>query len=107
MAKPKFVELNDKLFEIYAGDYINVVMDFTIESIKQTEREVEQVKSPLIVEGWLTDQDDNYFYLGIIPESYSQALRKSAIILIEAKTPPDEEVEKKSSVIPSVDKGLN
>jgi hypothetical protein len=106
MAKAKFVELNDKLFEIFAGDYINVVMDFTVESITQSEREVEQMKTPLIAEGWLTDQDDNYLFLGIMPESYSQALRKNAIILVEAKAPPEEEVEKKSS-IPTTDKGLN
>lgn len=98
---------NDKLFDIFAGDYVNVVLDFTIESITQTEREVEQVKAPLIAEGWLTDQDDNYFYLGIIPEAYSQALRRTAVILVEAKAPPEVEIEKKSSVIPKVDKGLN
>jgi hypothetical protein len=86
-------EIVDNLFELFAGEYVSILIEMTVENMTQTEKEVEIVKAPLTVTGYLSDVDDVYLYLGFKPNIFNQAVRKDKIIHLEAIEEPKEEKE--------------
>lgn len=81
------------LFELFAGEYISVILEMTVENVVQTSTEVEMVKAPLTVSGYLSDADDVYYYLGHEPNIFNQAVRKDKIIHVEVIEEPKEKKE--------------
>lgn len=71
------------LFEIFAGEHISIIMRFNVEKTKQTTKEVEIIKAPLSVSGYLTDEDDFYYYLGYEQNKYHQAVKKDDVMHVE------------------------
>lgn len=86
-------EFVDNLFEIFAKEYVSILIDMTVESVNQNGDEVEISKSPLSVVGFLTDEDDVYFYLGEKINVYNQAVKKDKVIHIEVIEEPKKEKE--------------
>jgi hypothetical protein len=110
MAKEK--EKLDYLFELFAGEYVVVILRFIIERTTQTSKEVELLKTPMHVSGYFTDQDDNFIYLGHKPNKYHQAVSKSDIVHLELSSEEDQTVESVSKALkdfkePEDDKGYN
>lgn len=71
------------LFELFAGEYVSILLDMQVESVTQSNDTVDMVKTPLTTIGYLTDEDDEYYYLGHEPNVYNQAVKKSMIIHLE------------------------
>jgi hypothetical protein len=95
MGMTKKTELKgDHLFELFAGEYVSIILDMQIESVFQGAESIDMVKTPLNVSGYLTDEDDVYFYLGHEPNVYNQAVKKNMVIHIEVV---EETVEKEES----------
>lgn len=84
-------EISDNLFELFAGEYVSILIDATVESVNQSSEQVEMVKAPLTVEGYLSDEDAVYFYLGHEPNVYNQAVKKDMVIHIEVIEEPKKE----------------
>lgn len=87
-------DISDNLFELFAGEYVSILIDATVESMNQTETEVEITKAPLSVVGYLSDEDAVYFYLGHEPNVYNQAVKKDMVVHIEVMEEPKEEKKK-------------
>ena len=79
MAKNK----SDKLFELFAGEYVQIIIDKDVEVSKQTASQVETMKSPMSINGYLVDVDDVYLYLGISPNAITQAIPRDFLLHIE------------------------
>ena len=71
------------LFELFAAEYVSIILDMQVESVSQGADTIDMVKTPLNVSGYLTDEDDVYFYLGHEPNVYNQAVKKDMVIHIE------------------------
>jgi hypothetical protein len=89
MTKQK--EISDNLFELFAGEYVSMLLEATMENVNQNGDQVEIVKAPLSVVGFLSDEDNVYFYLGHEPSVYNQAVRKDRVVHIEVLEEPMEE----------------
>lgn len=71
------------LFELFAGEYVSILINMQVESISQNSETVDMIKSPLNISGYLTDEDDDYFFLGHEPNIYNQAVKKDLIVHLE------------------------
>lgn len=102
-------EKQDCLFEVFAGEYIVVILRFVVERTTQTAKEVELLKTPMHVSGYLTDQDDYYLYLGHKQNQYDQAVNKLDIVHIELSKEDNESFVEALKGIkePEDDKGYN
>lgn len=81
------------LFELFAGEYVSIILDMQVESVSQGADTIDMVKTPLSVVGYLTDEDDDYFFLGHEPNIYNQAVKKAMIMhleVIEEEKPKEE-----------------
>lgn len=91
------------LFELFAGEYVSILLNMVIESVNQNNETIDMIKTPLNVTGYLTDEDDDYYYLGHEPNVYNQAIKKDMVIHLEAI---EEEEEKQQDLFKDV-KGPN
>lgn len=71
------------LFELFAGEYVSILLNMQIESVSQNLETVDMIKTPLNITGYLTDEDDDYYYLGHEPNIYNQAVKKNMIVHLE------------------------
>lgn len=76
-------EKADVLFEVFAGEFVSILIDKEVEQTKQSETHIETLKSSLSINGYIIDMDDDYVYLGYEPSIISQAIKKSFIVHIE------------------------
>lgn len=82
MAKSKSNK-EDKLFDLFAGEYVQIIIDKDVEVSKQTASQVETMKSPMSLKGYLVDVDDVYLYLGVSPTAITQAIPRDILLHIE------------------------
>jgi hypothetical protein len=73
----------DRLFENFAAEKIIVILDKDIELTIETEEGTQSHKTPVTAQGYLTDCDDTYLYLGQQPNGINQAIHKDYIVHIE------------------------
>jgi len=81
------------IFELFAGEYVSIILDMQVESVSQKSDTIDMVKHPLNVTGYLTDEDDDYFFLGHEPNIYNQAVKKAMIVHIEVIEEEEEKPE--------------
>ena len=91
MAKVK----QDKFFEFFVGEYLVVAMDQRVETMKATKLQKQTMKAPISTSGYLTEEDDTYYYLGAVPGTISQAVPKARVFHIEVSS---EEAEASESL---------
>lgn len=72
-----------RFFEIFCGEYLQIIIDKEIETVEQSETHSKQTKIPVAINGYLTDEDDQFLYIGYMPDSINQAIRKEYIIHVE------------------------
>lgn len=80
MAKSKKA---DRLFEIFAGEYINIIINVMMEQTVTDGEQLQTVKTPISVQGYLTEEDDVYLYLGHTPGLLNQSVAKNIIVHVE------------------------
>jgi len=89
----KKADSEELLFELFAGEYVSIIMDMMVENVTQSATEVEMIKAPLTVAGFLSDADGVYYYLGHEPNVFNQAVKKDKIVHIEVIEEPKEQKE--------------
>lgn len=102
MSKKKRVSI----FEIFSGERVSMYLNFSIEASETTEDTVSSTRGPLSVEGYLTDEDDEFYYLGIEPAQYNVAVRKTNVMGVFVS--PEESIIPETSPEPKKDnKGVH
>lgn len=81
MAKTK--QKNNLMFETFVNKYLTIILRFTVERTIQRQSEVELLKTPMHVNGYLIDHDETYLFIGHNPDNYDQAINKIDIVHIE------------------------
>lgn len=79
----------DLLFQNFAGELIEILINKEVEQSKQTEDMIETLKHSMHVIGYFTDMDDKFLYLGLEPDTISQAINRNFIIHVEITTPDE------------------
>lgn len=74
MAGSKKVDL---FKEIYLGEYVEIVMDYTSEG-------------PMIMHGFILDYDDNEIYLGDSPDAINMSIPRLGYKLMVVSSPVDD-----------------
>lgn len=76
MAKKK---PSTSFFEVFSGEHITIIINQNIEQSVTDGETLQTVKSPISVSGYLTDEDDSFYYLGLEPGLYHQAIKKEMV----------------------------
>lgn len=81
----------EKLFKLFDGEYVRFVLDMEIDQPLQFGPNVTLVQIPFTVDGYLFDEDDDYYFLSgdINSENINHAVRKEYIIHVEAIDPSE------------------
>ena len=82
---------DNQLFELFAGEFVSILIDMQVEKVNQSSDTIDIIKTPLNITGYLTDEDDDYFFLGHEPNVYNQAVKKDLVVHMEVV---EEEQEK-------------
>lgn len=72
-----------RLFDFFVGDIVSIILDQQVEHTIEKTNSVQTMKSPLSVQGYVLDMDDEYVYLGHSPDQISQAVKIDFIVHIE------------------------
>lgn len=94
----------DRLFELFASEFVTVMIDKDVEQVTQTEESIQTMKHPISFAGYLTDADDEYVYLGIEQNTISQAVKRNLIAHIELSDPA---IMEDDNIPTPQNKGLN
>lgn len=81
--KKKTQAKTDRLFEIFCGEVVSVMVNRDSEQTTQTETTVETLKAPIVLAGYLVDADEEYLFLGITHDIINQAVQKTSIVHVE------------------------
>lgn len=97
---------SNNLFELFAGEYVNITTKAFIERSVTTEKSIETLKSPITIQGYLVEADDFHYYLGIAPDRLNQAVSVSEVLHIEVTDEQADVMEQllESGEVPPEDK---
>jgi len=82
----------DRLFDIFCGEAVAVMVNRDSESTTQTETKIETLKAPIVLGGYLVDTDDEFLYLGLDPDAINQAVRRDTVVHVEIMDNPLDEI---------------
>lgn len=103
---------SDRLFELFAGEYVQILLNKDLESIEQTDTHASSTKMPLAIRGFLVEEDDEYFYLSqnldiLAGVAITGAVRKSFIIHVELGQLEEEVAEMPAMDLPTKPESWN
>lgn len=72
--------MSSKLLNTFAGTY----MQFILKSIKGTQvlEDGTRLEGSVVLEGYLLDEDNDYYYIGETQEAISEAIRRDDVIRV-------------------------
>lgn len=75
--------MGNRVFENFAGEFVVILLNKDTRQTIEMEGRLQIVYSPAIIEGYLIDEDDEYYYIGHSPKSFDQVINKKYIIHME------------------------
>ncbi len=90
------VKKESLLYINFIGELVEVVLKSTQKIIHGNEDGVDESTHPIAIQGFLMDEDEEYYFLGDTMTSMSKAVRKDQIVciqMLEQKTVFDEILE--------------
>lgn len=103
--------MSNRVFENFAGEFVVILLNKDTKQTVEMDGRLQIVYSPAIVEGFLIDEDDEYYYIGHSPKSFDQVINKKYIVHIELGS--EKKSKSKNSMldslvsIPDEDTGFN
>lgn len=79
----------DLFFQIFAGEYVSMVTTVKTRTVQLIDDEPAEVEMPVIIEGFLLDKDDSYYFIGESPDEVIAAIRIEHVIQVEISNPKD------------------
>lgn len=81
--------MSNRVFENFAGEFVVILLNRDTKQTVEMEGRLQVICSPAIIEGYLVDEDDEYYYVGVTPKSFNQVINKKYIIHMELASEPD------------------
>ena len=99
MAKSK-----NRIFESFCGEYVETRLNKDNRQTIEMGGKIVTVHSQNIIKGFLVDEDDEYYYVGHNPETFSHAVNKRYIVHIGATNETEREAEQQELLDGLVDR---
>ena len=82
-SKATSVEKMDLLLSNFAGEQVEIVVDRDLETpVGTQDGGFELINIPLTIQGYLTDHDDKFIYLGLSVNQINQCVQKDYVVHI-------------------------
>lgn len=72
---------SDRFFKDFAGEFVMVVTN-VVASKPTMEDEMPQTV-PIMLEGYLIDQDEEYYFIGATPDKANQVVKKNSVVIMQ------------------------
>src|SRR5574343_512079 len=87
---PRKKKSNDLFFMTFVGEFVSVLSTMEHTAMMQTEEGMVEETAPMILQGYMLDMDEEYYYLGETQMNVSRAIKKSSVNAIEITDRKDE-----------------
>lgn len=94
-----------KLFETFTGHHLRLTMDKGLKQTIEHNGTLKTIEQPKEIEGYLVEECDDFYYLGVQPGEINMAIAKWDISTIEMCEPDDSKDEKLQSFLKSTATG--
>lgn len=78
-----------RLFEIFTTEYVRLTLRKNNKQSIEHKGAIKVIESPSTVEGYFTEEDDTYYYLGIQQGQINIAVNKTDVSTMEIADPND------------------
>lgn len=75
--------MSNRVFENFAGEFVVILLNKDTRQTIEMDGRLQIIHSPAIVEGFLIDEDDEYYYIGQSAKSFDQVINKKYIVHME------------------------
>lgn len=105
--------MRNRVFENFAGEFITILLNKDTKQTIEMDGKLHIVQSPAIIEGFLIDEDDEYYYIGHTDKAFNQVVNKRYIVHIELGNPDKERIDSDFDMlnslidVPDEDTGIN
>lgn len=105
--------MRNRVFENFAGEYVTILLNKDTKQTVEIDGRLQIIQSPALIEGFLIDEDDEYYYIGHNDKSFNQVVNKKYIVHIELssaeKAQEEQDLNFLDSLIdrPDEDTGIN
>lgn len=94
------VEMKQKIdepslfFMNFQGELLSFILDTKMQMVSETDEGVHSSETPLTIQAFLIDEDEQYYYLGNVPPNLDKivvdrAIAKSRVIYVQTIVPDD------------------
>jgi len=80
---------NDLFFATFIGEYVQVVTKLTTTFTQENEEGLITHVNNIIIDGFLLDQDDLYYYLGQTSDAISSTIKIDDVSIVNISPTPD------------------
>jgi hypothetical protein len=105
--------MRNRVFENFAGEYITILLNKDTKQTIEIDGRLQIIQSPALIQGYLIDEDDEYYYIGHNESSFNQVVNKRYIVHIELGNSETEEEQQDLELldslvdVPDEDTGIN
>lgn len=98
-----------QVFECFTGEFVSVVLNKDNKNSVSIGNTIRPVQSPMVIQAYMIEEDDEYFFLGHDPDLICIAVKKNQIVLIETLDPTEDMAQELDEAveIPKSDLGVN
>jgi hypothetical protein len=94
--------MRNRVFENFAGEFITILLNKDTKQTVEIDGRLQIIQSPALIEGFLIDEDDEYYYIGHNEKSFNQVVNKKYIVHIEVGNPEKEEITQSFDMLNSL-----
>ena len=94
----------NRIFENFCGEYVEIRLNRDNKQTAEANGRLVTVYTQNVIRGYMVDEDDEYYYIGHNPESFSQAVNKRDIVHIGIGNENEDVVEQQDLLDGLVDR---
>lgn len=72
-----------KIFECFTGEFVTVLLNKDDKNSVNLGNNIKSVQSPMVIGGFLIEEDDEYFFMGYDPDLICIAVKRNQVVVME------------------------
>jgi len=96
-----------KLFEIFTSEYVRLSLKKNNKQSIEHKGTIKVIESPCLVMGYLTEEDDEFYFLGFEQDRVNLAVKKSDVSTVEICDPNEEAIDLLDEMIDEDNSNIN
>lgn len=94
----------NRIFENFCGEYVEIKLNKDSKQSVDVGGKIVTVHSQNAIRGFLVDEDDEYYYIGHNPQTFSHAVKKQYIMHISITSEQAEDLEQQEFLDELIDR---